>query len=114
MVSDLEEEYEEYGLHLIFSGLCPNEDDQLEDEEPMDYIVNYEEDDITDDENVDEDLPGEVPNFHGEDVDYVNFLSINNILNSPRDDYGKFYMFTRKSMVDKFLSVFMAREREKE
>jgi hypothetical protein len=57
---NLEEEYEEYGLHPMFSGLYPNEDDQLEDEKPTDGIADYEEDDIADDEDVDEDLPGEV------------------------------------------------------
>jgi hypothetical protein len=46
LASDLGEEYEEYGLHPMFSGLYPEEDDQLEDEEPMDDIANYEEDDI--------------------------------------------------------------------
>ena len=107
---------EEYGLHPIFSGLCPNEDDQLEDEEPMDEIANYEEDNITDDE----DLPGKVPNFNGEDVDYVDFLGIDNILNSAHDDYGGFYvdeenyMYTRESIVDPFLSVFIVHGREKE
>ena len=80
----------------------------------MDDIANYEEDDITNDEDVDEDLPGEVPNFNGEDVDYVDFLGIDNILNSPHDDYGEFYtdeenyMFTRESVIDLFMSVFMA------
>jgi hypothetical protein len=117
---DLEEEYEEYGLHPMFSGLYPDEDDQLEDEKPTDDITNYEEDDIADDEDVDEDLLGEVPNFNGEDVDYVDFLGIDNILNSPHNDYGEFYadeenyMFTRESMVDPFLSVFMACGREKD
>jgi hypothetical protein len=43
LVSDIEEEYEEYALHPIFSGLYPEEDDQLEDEEPTDGIA--EEDD---------------------------------------------------------------------
>ena len=57
----------------------------------MDDIANYEEDDIANDEDVDEDLPGEVPNFNGEDVDYVDFLGIDNILNSSHDDYGEFY-----------------------
>ena len=32
LASDLEEEYEDYGLHLMFSGLYSDEDDQLEDE----------------------------------------------------------------------------------
>jgi hypothetical protein len=92
----------------------------LEDEEPTDDIANYEEDDIADDEDVDEDLLGEVPNFNGEDVDYVDFLGIEDILNSPRNDYGEFYadeehyMFTRESVADPFLSIFMASGREKE
>jgi hypothetical protein len=96
----------------MFSSLYPDKDDQLEDEEQMD--------DIADDEDVDKDLPGEVPNFNGEDVDYVDFLGIENILNSPHDDYGEFYMdeenymFTRESVVDPFFSVFMACGREKE
>ena len=120
LASDLEEEYEEYGLHHMFSGFYPKEDDQLEDEEPTNDIANYEEDDITNDEDVDEDLLGEVLNFNGEDVDYVDFLGIENILNSPHDDYGEFYadeknyMFTRESVVNPFLSVFMAYGREKE
>jgi hypothetical protein len=126
LASNLKEEYKDYGLHPMFSNLYLDEDDQLEDEELTDDIANYEEDDITNyeeddianDEDVDEDLSGEVPNFNGEDVDYIDFLSINNILNSPQDDYGEFYanvknyMFTRESMVDPFLSVFMARGRE--
>jgi hypothetical protein len=95
LASDLKEEYEDYGLHPMFNGLYPDEDDQLEDEEPMDDIANYEEDDIDDDEDVNEDLLGEGPNFNGEDVDYVDFLGIDNILNSPHDDYGE-YMQMRK------------------
>jgi hypothetical protein len=123
LASNLEEEYKDYGLHPMFSNLYLDEDDQLKDEELTDDIANYEEDDITnyeeddiaDDEDVDEDLLGEVPNFNGEDVDYIDFLGIDNILNSPHDDYGEFYadvknyMFTRESVVDPFLSVFMAR-----
>ena len=70
LASNLEEEYEEYGLHPMFSGLYPNEDDRLEDEEPMDDITDYEKDDIADDE----------------DVDYIDFLGIDNILNSPHSD----------------------------
>jgi hypothetical protein len=120
---DLKEEYEDYGLHPMFSGLYLDEDDQSEDEELTDDIsdygeddiADYEEDDIANDEDVDEDLPGEVPNFNGEDVDYVDFLGINNILNSPHDDYGEFYADKeRESVVNPFLSVFMARGREKE
>jgi hypothetical protein len=120
LASNLEEEYEEYGLHPMFSGLYLDEDDQLKDEEPTDGIAdeddqledgkptddiaNYEEDDITD----------------YKDVEYVDFLGIDNILNSPHDDYGEFYadeenyMFTMESMVDPFLSVFMAHGRDKD
>jgi hypothetical protein len=120
LASDLEEEYKEYGLHPIFSGLYPDEDGQWEDEEPTDDIADSEEDYIADDEGVDEDFTGEVPNFNGETVDYVDFLGIDNILNSPHDDYGEFYadeenyMFTRESVVDPFFNIFMARGREKE
>jgi hypothetical protein len=102
----------------MFSSLYPGEDDQLEDEEPTDDIADYEEDNIADDEDVDENLPGEVPNFNGEDVYYVDFLGIDNILNSLHDDYGEFYvdeenyLFTRELVVDPFWSVFMARKRE--
>jgi hypothetical protein len=63
---------------------------------------------------------GKVPNFNGEDVDYVDFFGIEDILNSPRDDYGEFYadeenyMFTKESVVNPFLNIFMACGREKE
>jgi hypothetical protein len=115
LASDLEKEYEEYGLHPIFSGLYPDEHGQLEDEEPTDDIADSKEDYIANDEDVDEDLPGEMLNFNGEVVNYVDFLGINNILNSPHDDYGEFYededsyMFTRELVVNPFLSIFMAR-----
>jgi hypothetical protein len=136
LASNLEEDYEEYRLHSMFGGLYPNgddqleegghkedgfftmfgglypdEDDQLEDEEPTYDITNYEEDDITDDEEVDKDLSGEVPNFNGEEVDYVNFLGVEDNINPPHDDYGEFYadeenyMFTRETMADPFLSI---------
>ena len=61
-----------------------------------------------------------MPNFYGKDVDYVDFLGIENILNSPQKDYGEFYadeenyMFTRESVADPFLSIFMAHGGEKE
>jgi hypothetical protein len=116
--SNPEEKYEEYGLHHMFSGLYPNADDQLEDEEPTDDITDYEEDDIADDDDVDEDFSGEVPNFNGEDVDYVDFLGVEDILNSP--NVGEFYadeknyIFTRETMAHPFLSIFMACKRENE
>jgi hypothetical protein len=81
LASNLEEEFEEYGLHLIFNGLYPDEDGQLEDEEPTEDIADFEEEYITNDKDTDEDLPGEVPNFDGEDVDYIDFLGSDNILN---------------------------------
>ena len=61
-----------------------------------------------------------MPNFNGEEGDYVDFLGVEDILNSPNEDYGEFYadeknyMFTRKTMAHPFLSIFMACEREKE
>jgi hypothetical protein len=61
-----------------------------------------------------------LPNFNGEEGDYVDFLSVGGILNSPNEDYGEFYadekiyMFTREIIVHPFLSIFMACEREKE
>ena len=42
----------------MFDGLYPKEDDPLEEEELTDNIANYKE--------VDEDLPGKVPNFSDE------------------------------------------------
>jgi hypothetical protein len=42
LASDLEEVFEEYGLHTIFNGLYPDEDGQLEDEEPTNGIVDEE------------------------------------------------------------------------
>jgi hypothetical protein len=104
LASDLEEEYEEYGLHPMFSSLYPEEDDQLEDEEPKDDIANYEEDDIAD----------------YKAVEYVDFLGVEHILNSPNNDVDEFYtdeenyMFIREVTVDPFMSLFMACGREKE
>jgi hypothetical protein len=104
LASDLEEEYEEYGLHPMFSGLYPDEDDQLEGEEPIDDITDYEEDDIAD----------------YKEVEYVDFLGIEDILNSPNNDVVEFYMdeenymFIREVTANPFMSIFMARGREKE
>jgi hypothetical protein len=95
----------------MFGGLYPEEDDQLEEEEPTDDITDYEE--------VDEDLSGEVPNFNDKEVDYVDFLGAEDILNSPNNDFGEFYadkenyMFTRETTTDPCLSIFIARGREK-
>ena len=130
LASNLEKEYEEDGFFPMFGSLYTDEDDQLEDEEPMDDIADYEEDDqgkekeatadITDYEDVDEGLSNEVPNYNEEDVEYVHFLGVEDILNSPNNDLGEFYsdeenyMFTRKTMADPFLSIFKAHGREKE
>ena len=63
---------------------------------------------------------GEVPNYNEEEFDYVDFLGVRDILNSPNNDLGEFYsdeknyMFTRETMVDSFLNIFMARGTEKE
>jgi hypothetical protein len=129
LASDLEEEYKEDGFFLMFGGLYIDEDDQLEDKEPMDDIADYEEDDqgeeeeptdnIADYEEVDEGLSGEVPNYNEEEVEYVDFLDVEDILNSPNNDLGEFYldeenyMFTRKTMANPFLSIFMACGRKK-
>jgi hypothetical protein len=43
-----------------------------------------------------------VPNFNGEESDYVDFHGVEDILNYPNEDYGEFYvaeknyMFTRE------------------
>jgi hypothetical protein len=61
-----------------------------------------------------------VPNYNEEEVEYIDFLGVEDILNSPNNDLGEFYvneknyMFTREIMADLFLSIFMARGREKE
>ena len=112
LATNLEEEYEVYGLHPIFGDFYPKKDDQLEDEEPTDDIADY--------EKGDEEFLGEVPNFNGEEGDYVDFLGVEDILNSPNEDYGELYVdeknytFTRETMAHTFLSIFMACESEKE
>ena len=61
-----------------------------------------------------------MPNYNEEDVEYVDFLGIEDILNPPNNDLGEFYsdeetyMFTRETMADPFLSIFIAHGREKE
>ena len=61
-----------------------------------------------------------MPNFNGKDVDYIDFLGAEDILNSPHDDYGEFYadekkkyMFTKETITNPFLSIFMAHGSEK-
>jgi hypothetical protein len=109
---NLEEEYEEDRFSLMFGGLYPQEDDQLEEEVPIDDIANYEE--------VNKDLSSEVPNFNDEEFDYDDFLGVEDILNFPNNDFGelyadeKNYMFIRETMADPFLSIFKAHGREKE
>jgi hypothetical protein len=95
----------------MFGGLYPNEDDQLEEEESTYDIANYEE--------VDKCLSGEVSNYNEEEVEYVDFLGVEDILNSLHNDVDEFYtdkkiyIFTREVMADPFLSIFMARGKEK-
>jgi hypothetical protein len=69
LATDLEEEYEEYGLHPIFGGLYTKKDDQLEDEEPTYDVADYEEGD--------EEFLGEVPNFNGKRVIMLISLVLN-------------------------------------
>jgi hypothetical protein len=96
----------------MFSGLYPNKDDRLVDEEPTADIAEYEE--------VDEGLSGDVSKYNEEEVEYIDFLGVEDILNSPNNDVDEFYtdeknyMFTREVMTGPFLSVFMAHGREKE
>jgi hypothetical protein len=109
---NLEEEYKEDESSHMFDGLYPEEDDTLEEEEPTDDVVeDYEED---------EDLLGEVPNYSDEELDYVDFIGVNDILldsyNSNCDEFyadEENYMFTREAITDLFLSIFMACGREK-
>ena len=77
-------------------------------------------DDITDYKKVDENLLGELPNFNDEELGYVDFLGIYNILsdshNNDCDEFyvdGENYMFTRETMTDPFFSIFMACGRKK-
>jgi hypothetical protein len=94
LVSDLEEEHEEDGFFPMFGSLYPNEDDQLGDEELTADIAEY--------EKVDEGLLGDVSNYNEEEVEYVDFLGVEDILNSPNNDVEEFYtdeknyMFTGK------------------
>jgi hypothetical protein len=96
----------------MFEGLYPDEDNQLGDEEPTDDIDEYEE--------VDEGLSGDVSNYNEEEIEYVDFLGVEDILDSPNNDVDEFYtdeenyMFIREVTTDPFLSIFMACEREKE
>jgi hypothetical protein len=112
LASVLEEEHEEDKFFPMFGGLYPDKDNQLGDEEPTDDIDEYEE--------VDEGLSGEVSNYNEEEVEYVDFLGVEDILNSPNNDVDEFYtdeenyMFIREVTIDPFLSIFMACGREKE
>jgi hypothetical protein len=112
LASNLEEKYGEYGLHPMFGSLYLDKDDQLEEEQPMDDIIDY--------EAIDDDFSSEVPNFNGEEGDYVDFLGIEDILNSLNNDVEEFYvdeenyMFIRETTADPFLSIFMAHGKEKE
>jgi hypothetical protein len=120
LASDLEEEFEEYGLHPIFSGLYPDEDGQLEDEEPTDGIAD-EDDQLEDGEPTDDITDYEEDDIADyNEVEYVDFLGVEDILNSPNNDVDEFYtneenyMFIREVTADPFISIFMARGREKE
>jgi hypothetical protein len=108
----LEEEYEADGFFPMFGSLYHDEGEQFEEEEPTYDIADYEE--------MDEGLSGEVSNYNEEEGEYVDFLGAEDILNSPNNDVDEFYtdeenyMFIREVTTDPFLSIFMARGREKE
>jgi hypothetical protein len=112
LASNLEKEYEEDGFFPMFGGLYPDEEDQLGDEKPMDDIADYEE--------VDEGLSGGMSNYNEEDVEYVDFLGVEDILSSPNNDVDDFYtdeenyLFIREVTANSFLSIFMTRGRKKE
>jgi hypothetical protein len=61
-----------------------------------------------------------VSNYNEEEVQYVDFLGVEDILNSPNNNVDEFYtdeenyMFIREVTSDPFLSIFMTPEREKE
>jgi hypothetical protein len=84
LASVLEEKHETYGFFPRFGGLYPDKGDQLEEEEPTYDIADYEE--------VDEGLSGEVSNYNEEDGEYVDFLGVEDILNSPNNDVDEFYI----------------------
>jgi hypothetical protein len=80
--------------------------------DPLDSIADYNE--------VDEDLPSVDPNFNDEELGYVDFFGVDNLLsdshNNDRDEFyadEKNYKFTREIMTNSFLSIFMACGREK-
>jgi hypothetical protein len=107
-------------LHPIFSGLYPHEDGQLEDKEPTDDII-HEEYPLEDGEPTDDITDFEVDDIADyKEVEYVDFLGVEDILNSPNNDVDEFYMdeenymFIREVTADPFISIFMARGKENE
>jgi hypothetical protein len=134
LLLDLEGEYEEDGFPPMSGGLYPKEDDPLEEVGPMDGLTEgeYEEDrfppmfcglypeeddlweeegptdSITDYNAVDDNLPSGVHSFNDEELGYVDFHGVDNILsNSHNDDCDEFYtgeenyMFTRDTKTNK-------------
>ena len=59
-------------------------------------------------------------NYNEEEVEYVDFFGVEDFLDSPNNDVDEFYtaeenyMFIKEVIADPFLSIFMARGREKE
>jgi hypothetical protein len=105
--SDLEEEDEEDWSSPMFDDLYLEEDDLLEKEESTDDIADYEE--------VDEDLPSDVPNFSDEELDDVDFLGVDDILSDSHnincDEFyadEENYMFIKETTTNPFLSIVMA------
>jgi hypothetical protein len=96
-----------------------DEDGQLEDEEPMDGIVD-EEYPLEDGDPTDDIIDCEEDDIADyKKVEYVDFLGVEDILNSPNNDVDEFYideenyMFIREVTVDPFMSIFMACGRER-
>ena len=82
------------GFFPMFGGLYPDEGDQLEEEDIADY------------EEVDEGLSGEVSNYNEEEVQYVDFLGVEDILNSPSNDLGEFYVNEKNYMFTRVMWYF--------
>jgi hypothetical protein len=91
LASVLEEKHEEDGFFPMFGDLYPDEDDQLGNEKPTNDMAKDEEYDIAEYEEVDEGISDEVSNYNEEEVKYVNFLGVEDILDSPNNDVDEFY-----------------------
>ena len=127
VISQREEvQLDDWGLHCDTLAVIHKPQNRLPNpsyvEEEDEWVDEKFQEDVFIDEEFeqrDEYLLVEVPNFNDE-VGYIDFLGIDDILlNPPNNDCDEFYMvdendiFTRETMTDQFLSIFMACGREK-